>query len=171
MSSTTDIDTVADILPDVFDAENDREVLIEQARKKQEERRRQQQQLSQQQQQPDIFSNSKNSWSSGGAGISSDDPEWKFFDTARINVSGGNGGNGCVAFRREKGEAMGGPNGGRGGNGGSVWLVCDETINTLAPLRNNRVHVRAQHGKNGLGKNKDGSKGERMCSSKSHPEL
>ena len=88
-----------------------------------------------------------------------DDPEWKFFDTARINVQGGDGGNGCVAFRREKGEARGGPNGGRGGRGGSVFLVCDPTLNTLMPLRQ-RVHVRAKKGLNGLGKNKDGSQGQ-----------
>jgi len=86
-----------------------------------------------------------------------DDPEWKFFDTARINVTGGDGGNGCVAFRREKGEAMKGPSGGRGGNGGSIILVCDEGLNTLAPSRN-RVHVRARSGKNGIGKGKIGSK-------------
>lgn len=88
-----------------------------------------------------------------------DDPEWKFFDTARINVSGGDGGNGCVAFRREKGEARGGPNGGRGGRGGSVYLICDEALNTLMPLRQ-RVHVRAIKGKNGQGKNRDGEKGK-----------
>ncbi|KAL3928834.1 MAG: hypothetical protein SGBAC_012474, partial [Bacillariaceae sp.] len=88
-----------------------------------------------------------------------DDQEWKFFDTARINVSGGDGGNGCVSFRREKGEAMGGPNGGRGGRGGSVYLVCDKSVNTLAPLRY-RVHVRATKGRNGLGKGKDGQKGK-----------
>jgi GTP-binding protein len=87
-----------------------------------------------------------------------DDQEWKFFDTARINVSGGEGGKGCVAFRREKGEAMGGPNGGRGGRGGSVYLICDKSQNTLAPLRY-RVHVRATKGRNGLGKGKDGQKG------------
>jgi GTPase len=87
-----------------------------------------------------------------------DDQEWKFFDTARIHVSGGDGGNGCVSFRREKGEARGGPNGGRGGRGGSVFLVCDSRLNTLAPLRN-RVHVRASKGQNGLGKGKDGQKG------------
>lgn len=88
-----------------------------------------------------------------------DDQEWKFFDTARINVSGGDGGNGCVSFRREKGEPMGGPNGGRGGRGGTVYLVCDEGLNTLAPLRY-RVHVRATKGRNGLGKGKDGQKGK-----------
>lgn len=87
-----------------------------------------------------------------------DDPEWKFFDTARLHVQGGEGGNGAVAFRREKGEPMGGPSGGRGGRGGHVFLVCDEGLNTLAPLRN-RVHVRAHKGRNGLGKNKDGQKG------------
>ena len=80
-----------------------------------------------------------------------DDQEWQFFDTARIHVSGGDGGNGCVAFRREKGEPMGGPSGGTGGAGGSVVLVCDEGLNTLAPLRN-RVHVRAIKGRNGLGR-------------------
>ena len=87
-----------------------------------------------------------------------DDQEWQFFDTARINVSGGDGGNGCVSFRREKGEAMGGPNGGRGGRGGSVYLVCDKGLNTLAPLRF-KVHIRATKGRNGLGKGKDGQKG------------
>lgn len=73
-------------------------------------------------------------------------------------MSAGDGGNGCVAFRREKGEARGGPNGGRGGRGGSVYLVCDPTLNTLMASRQ-RVHVRAHKGKNGLGKNKDGSSG------------
>ena len=88
-----------------------------------------------------------------------DDEEWKFFDTARIHVSGGDGGNGCVSFRREKGEPMGGPNGGSGGRGGSVYLVCDESVNTLAQLRNN-VHIRAGKARNGLGKGKHGQKGK-----------
>jgi GTP-binding protein len=87
-----------------------------------------------------------------------DDPEWKFFDTAKIHVTGGDGGNGCVAFRREKGEAMGGPSGGRGGNGGTVTIVCNDAYNTLAPSRN-KVHVRATKGRNGMGKNKNGCAG------------
>jgi len=91
-----------------------------------------------------------------------DDQEWKFFDTAKIHVSGGDGGNGCVAFRREKGEAMGGPNGGSGGRGGSVYLICDETLNTLAPLRQ-RVHIAARKGRNGIGKGKDGQKGSSIA--------
>lgn len=86
------------------------------------------------------------------------DQEWKFFDTARIHVTGGDGGTGCVSFRREKGEPMGGPNGGSGGRGGSVWLICDKSVNTLAPLRN-RVHIRAGKARNGLGKGKHGQKG------------
>lgn len=90
------------------------------------------------------------------------DPEWKFFDTARIHVSGGMGGNGAVAFRREKGDALGGPCGGRGGSGGSVFLVCDESINTLAPLRHQSVHIRATKGLNGVGKGKDGAQGENI---------
>jgi len=83
------------------------------------------------------------------------DKEYKFFDTARLHVTGGDGGNGCVSFRREKGEAMGGPNGGRGGSGGSVFFIADESLNTLAGLRS-KIHVRAGPGRNGTGKNRDG---------------
>lgn len=90
--------------------------------------------------------------------IVNDDPEWKFYDTARIHVEAGDGGTGCVAFRREKGEPRGGPSGGRGGRGGSIYLICDSSINTLMPLRQ-KVHHRASKGRNGLGKNKDGMKG------------
>ena len=86
------------------------------------------------------------------------DEEYKFFDTARLHVTGGTGGNGCVAFRREKGEAMGGPNGGRGGSGGSIYFIADTSLNTLAGLRS-KIHVKAACGKNGIGKNKDGSCG------------
>jgi GTP1/OBG len=87
--------------------------------------------------------------------IAMDDPEWSFFDTARIHVQGGNGGNGCVAFRREKGAPLGGPCGGRGGRGGSIFLQADETLNTLLSCRQ-IIHHRAPSGKNGIGKAKDG---------------
>jgi len=108
--------------------------------------------------QKDSIKNAKNSASGVSSRQQKDDPEWKFFDTARMHASGGDGGTGCVAFRREKGEPLGGPSGGSGGRGGSVYLICDEGLNTLAPIRN-KVHVRADKGKNGLGKGKDGSKG------------
>jgi len=87
------------------------------------------------------------------------DEEYKFFDTARVHVTAGTGGNGCVAFRREKGEAMGGPNGGRGGTGGTVLFRADDSLNTLAGLRS-KVHTRAKCGNNGIGKNKDGCHGD-----------
>lgn len=87
------------------------------------------------------------------------DHEWSFFDTARINVSGGDGGKGCVAFRREKGAPRGGPSGGRGGSGGSVWLVCDESLNTLAPIRQT-VHTRGGNGLGGKGKDLNGCYGK-----------
>jgi GTP-binding protein len=89
----------------------------------------------------------------------SNDKEWKFFDTARLHVTAGSGGNGCVAFRRDRGEAMGGPNGGRGGSGGTVYFIADDALNTLAGLRG-KIHVKADNGKNGIGKNKDGQHGK-----------
>ena len=83
------------------------------------------------------------------------DEEWAFFDTARVNVKGGDGGNGCVAFRREKGVAMGGPSGGNGGRGGSVVFVCNPRLNTLSVLRR-AVHYKAPPGLNGQGKGRHG---------------
>ncbi|KAL9185520.1 hypothetical protein ACHAXT_003297 [Thalassiosira profunda] len=114
-----------------------------------------------QQSQPSSASSSSSSTSTSQSAepTKRNDKEWKFFDTARLHASGGNGGNGCVAFRRERGEAMGGPNGGRGGSGGSVRFVADESLNTLAGLRS-KIHVRAGHGRNGTGKNRDGSHGK-----------
>jgi GTPase len=82
-------------------------------------------------------------------------PSYSFWDTAKICVLGGDGGNGCVSFRREKGQARGGPNGGRGGNGGSVHVVATATVQTLVACKRS-VHVRAQPGKAGQGKLKCG---------------
>ena len=62
-----------------------------------------------------------------------------FIDQVKLKVAAGNGGNGAVAFRREKYIANGGPAGGDGGNGGSVIFVADEGLSTLLDLRYNRV--------------------------------
>jgi len=67
------------------------------------------------------------------------------FDTARIYVKGGDGGAGCVAFRREPYVEKGGPNGGNGGKGGNVWAVADEGLNSLFSFRN-QCHFRAGNG-------------------------
>jgi GTP-binding protein len=83
----------------------------------------------------------------------------KFVDEAQIQVQAGNGGNGCVSFRREKFIPLGGPDGGDGGDGGSVWLVADENLNTLIDFRHQR-HFRAQRGQNGMGRQMFGKAGE-----------
>jgi hypothetical protein len=70
------------------------------------------------------------------------------FDTARVYVKSGDGGAGCVAFRREPFVEKGGPNGGNGGRGGHVWAVADEGLNSLLPFRN-QAHFRAQNGSSG----------------------
>ena len=74
-----------------------------------------------------------------------------FIDQVKIKVTAGNGGNGAVAFRREKYIANGGPAGGDGGNGGSVIFVADEGLSTLLDLRYNRV-LQAKNGENGMAK-------------------
>jgi len=86
-------------------------------------------------------------------------PAMKFVDEATIHVYAGNGGSGCVSFRREKFIPFGGPDGGDGGSGGSVWLVADEGINTLIDFRHQRVY-RAQRGENGMGRQMAGKGGE-----------
>ena len=82
----------------------------------------------------------------------------KFVDEARIEVVAGDGGDGCVSFRREKYIPFGGPNGGDGGDGGSVFLIADSGLNTLVDFRYQRVH-RAERGKNGMGKDMTGHGG------------
>ncbi len=82
----------------------------------------------------------------------------KFVDEATIRVEAGNGGNGCVSFRREKYIPKGGPDGGDGGDGGDVWLIADSNINTLVDFRFRRIH-RAERGENGMGRNRTGKSG------------
>jgi GTP-binding protein len=78
-----------------------------------------------------------------------------FLDEAKIHVRGGRGGNGCVAFRREKYVPRGGPSGGDGGDGGSVWLVGHANRNTLYHLQF-ASHYDADRGRHGEGSNKSG---------------
>jgi GTPase len=81
-----------------------------------------------------------------------------FIDEARILVKAGDGGNGCLAFRREKYVPRGGPSGGDGGRGGDVVLVADPHENTLLKFRFNPEH-KAQRGRHGEGSNRTGAEG------------
>src|SRR5256885_12191275 len=73
----------------------------------------------------------------------------KFVDEAYIDISAGDGGNGCVSFRHEKYKEFGGPDGGDGGRGGHVYAVADVNLNTLVDYRFSRRHdaTRGEHGK------------------------
>ena len=82
-----------------------------------------------------------------------------FLDEATIHVRAGRGGNGCVAFRREKYVPRGGPSGGDGGDGGSVHLVGDGSRNTLYHLRFASLYA-AERGRHGEGSNRSGRSGE-----------
>jgi GTP-binding protein len=83
----------------------------------------------------------------------------KFVDEAIIEVHAGKGGDGIVAFRREKYIPRGGPSGGDGGRGGSIYLMADRNINTLVEYRFARIH-RAKNGENGQGKDCYGKSAE-----------
>ena len=74
----------------------------------------------------------------------------KLVDEDEITVTAGNGGNGCVSFRREKFIPLGGPDGGDGGKGGDVWLQADENLNTLVDFRQQK-QFRARLGEGGMG--------------------
>ncbi|HET7586659.1 MAG TPA: GTPase ObgE [Gammaproteobacteria bacterium] len=82
----------------------------------------------------------------------------KFVDEATVKVFAGDGGNGCVSFRREKYIPFGGPNGGDGGDGGSIYLVAQSGLNTLADFRVTRS-FRAERGENGAGREMTGKSG------------
>ncbi|MGI9235000.1 MAG: Obg family GTPase CgtA [Woeseiaceae bacterium] len=83
----------------------------------------------------------------------------KFVDEATIRVQAGNGGHGCLSFRREKYVERGGPDGGDGGGGGSVYLVADVSLNTLADFRVARK-FKAKGGEGGAGQNRTGATGD-----------
>jgi GTP-binding protein len=82
-----------------------------------------------------------------------------FLDEATITLKGGNGGRGCVSWRREKYVPMGGPNGGDGGKGGDVYLVADENADTLSDYAS-RKKFEADNGQYGMGQNCGGKDGE-----------
>ncbi|MED6311918.1 MAG: GTPase ObgE, partial [Pseudomonadota bacterium] len=83
----------------------------------------------------------------------------KFLDQAKIYMKSGDGGNGCVSFRREKYVEYGGPNGGDGGRGGNVVALAVGGLNTLIDFRY-RQHIKAENGRPGLGKDMNGGAGQ-----------
>ncbi len=83
----------------------------------------------------------------------------KFLDETKIFIKSGDGGSGCVGFRREKNVPYGGPDGGDGGRGGDVVLEGSDQLNTLIDFRY-KQHLKAGRGKDGMGKNRSGPKGD-----------
>ena len=83
----------------------------------------------------------------------------RFVDEANIKVIAGNGGNGCLSFRREKYVPRGGPDGGDGGDGGSIYLMADNDLNTLVDFRYIRTY-KAPQGKKGAKRCQTGAGGD-----------
>ena len=81
-----------------------------------------------------------------------------FTDSVELTVSSGKGGQGCVAFRREKFVLNGGPNGGDGGKGGDIWFRCDNNTHTLSHFQR-KMHIKADNGRPGEGSNCTGKSG------------
>ncbi|MCB1492060.1 MAG: GTPase ObgE, partial [Rhodobiaceae bacterium] len=82
----------------------------------------------------------------------------KFLDQAKVYIRSGDGGAGCVSFRREKYVEFGGPDGGDGGRGGDVWAECVDGLNTLIDYRYQQ-HFKAKTGIHGMGKDRTGARG------------
>jgi GTP-binding protein len=83
----------------------------------------------------------------------------QFVDECQLNIRGGDGGAGCVSFRREGPVSMGGPNGGDGGKGGDIWIVADHNVASLLAFRDH-PHRRAGNGVHGQGKDQHGRGGK-----------
>jgi GTP-binding protein len=83
----------------------------------------------------------------------------KFLDEAKVYIRSGDGGNGCVSFRREKFIEFGGPNGGDGGHGGDVIVIAVDGLNTLIDYRYQQ-HFKAKNGGGGMGKDRHGANGD-----------
>ena len=84
-----------------------------------------------------------------------------FVDEVEIRVAAGNGGRGCIAFRREKFVPRGGPSGGDGGDGGSVYFVASPHLNTLVSFRFH-PDFKAERGQHGMGSNMHGRNGKHL---------
>jgi GTP-binding protein len=82
-----------------------------------------------------------------------------FVDQVKVTLRAGKGGDGCLSFRRERGVPRGGPDGGRGGNGGSIYLISDKNLHTLAYFRFHPVN-KAGRGAHGEGRNRQGKTGK-----------
>ncbi len=82
-----------------------------------------------------------------------------FIDRVMVRLEGGKGGNGCISFRREKFVPKGGPDGGNGGDGGSIYLISDEGVDSLVYFRFRPI-IKAKRGEHGKGSNKNGKRGE-----------
>ena len=85
----------------------------------------------------------------------------KFLDEAKIHLKAGDGGSGCVSFRREKFVEFGGPDGGDGGKGGDIYFKAEENLNTLIDFRY-KQHFKAENGKHGAGRNRTGTSGKNI---------
>lgn len=83
-----------------------------------------------------------------------------FTDSVDLKVSSGKGGQGCVAFRREKFVLNGGPNGGDGGKGGDIWFKCDNNTHTLSHFQK-KMHIKADNGRPGEGSRMSGKSGQK----------